>query len=347
MKDTLFAFCAELVIYSDRVINMRSILFLMPILLVMACETRVSLDESELESEEPEFEKSSSSSSLSSSSSKKKSSSSSQNKHIDGLPFDLEGSGASVFYKPLSDYPNKALVDSVKEKYGDAADDIIIVYYSTEFCRMVYENGGTGRVNFTYAEDFTEQPYYLLARDDSLLYTQARFCTSMTWDGCRRDSLGYMKKIETEEGVFYYSKIQKRELIVQIRDTSIYTWYNVNSDYVDPNQRPMWDKKDFEKDSLVQFIGTDTLFIEKYNVKITDEEKTWVFENETCSPGAGEDKSVIEGMEVHKYCNLLQRWYDEDIACIQRNMGVSSDVYPRLCRKANKTYSDKVWCILD
>ena len=325
---------------------MRHILILMPFLMMMACSSTVSLDESQMESEQQEAGKNSSDF-LSSSSSKKKSSSSSQNKHIDGLPFDLEGSGFAASYKPVSDYSNKALVDSVKEKYGDAADDIIIVYYSTEFCRMVYENGGTGRVNFTQAQDFIEKPYYLLVRDDSLLYTQAGVCSSMTWGGCRRDTLGYMKKIDTEDGVFYYSKIQREERIVQIKDSVIYTWYNVNPNYVNPNQRPMWEKKDFENDSLVQFIGTDTLFIEKYNVKITDEEKTWVFENETCSPGVGEDKSVIEGMEVHQYCDLLQRWYDESIVCIQRNMGVSSDVYPRLCRNANKTYSDKVWCILD
>ena len=121
----------------------------------------------------------------------------------------------------------------------------------------------------------------------------------------------------------------------------------MNPDYRESMQWKGWDKSLFANDSMVTFISDDTLFIEKYNLKITDEEKTWVFENETCSPGVGEDKSVIEGMEVHQYCNLLQRWYDESIACIQHNMGVSSDVYPRLCRKANKTYSDKVWCILD
>lgn len=311
---------------------MRNILFFMPILLMMACSATDSLDEFEKDSERGGSEKNASS----------------KNMETGGLPFAIEGMDTiSYYYSPVSAYSNKALVDSLQKKYGDAAGDMIVVYDSAEYCRVVSEEGGTGRVSVIHTQEFTEWPYLLLTRGDSLLYTQPESCSPLTWNGCRRDALGYMKKVVTEDDVFYYARTQSEELIVQIKDSVIYSWYNDDSDYVNPNQWTKWDKKVFEKDTLVKFIGDDTLFIEKYNVKITDEGDTWVFENETCSSRDDRDESEFENMKTEEFCVFFERLFNDAIACIQRNMGVPSDVYPRLCRDANISYSDKVWCILD
>ena len=367
---------------------MRLLLFLMPILFLMACESRVSLDESELkseeevseaeteefeseeqeseeqESEEQESEDSSSSKGSSSSSSKKKSSSSSRDlsrssssslqnasfwkedtskiKKLDEFPIDTAEGLTIRHYAYVTDYADGRLVPEMREKFGDDLSNIVVVYDSTEYCHVVYKS--TGLITATAVHELEEQTYVLLNQADSLLFWETFGCSELSWNGCVRRGRGYKEKIMVGNELYYYSEDSHFQELVQLKDSFVYRWLIMRPDYRDSMQWKGWDKSLFANDSIVTFISADTLFIEKYNLKITDDEMTWVFENETCTQTGHEwDTSG----SIEHSCEDFEEFYNEAIPCIQRNMGVSSDVYPRLCRKANKTYSDKVWCILD
>ena len=103
---------------------------------------------------------------------------------------------------------------------------------------------------------------------------------------------------------------------------------------------------------MVTFVGAnpnsdyvDTIFIEKYNLKITDFEKTWIFENETCTKLG---YKAAPGITPAESCRAFIEHYNEGAKCIQRVMGLSRYKFARLCRPEPHRYRQSdVWCILD
>lgn len=316
---------------------MRHILFLMPILLLMGCYATVSLDESELSSSS--LQKSSSSSLQGYSSWAEDTS---KIKKLDKLPLDTSEGLTIHHFAYVTDYADGRLIPEMQEKFGDDVGDVVVIYDSSEYCHVIYRN--TGTMSATAVHELNEDTYVLLNREDSLLFQRTILCTDLSWDGCMRRGTGYMEKIIVDNELYYYSEDSNYQELAQLKYPFVYKWLIMKSAHRESMQWKGWDKSLFANDSMVTFISDDTLFIEKYNLKITDEERTWVFENETCTQMGHEwDTSG----SIEHTCEDFEEFYNAAIPCIQRNMGVSSDVYPRLCRKKGKTYSDDVWCILD
>lgn len=319
--------------------KMRHILFLIPVLLLVACYASGPMNEPEETSSSSDLS-SSSSSSLPAISSWEEDTS--KIKKLDEFPIDT-GEGLTIDHIAyVTDYADGRLVPEMQEKFGDDVGNVVVVYDSSEYCHVVYSS--TGTISASAVRELNEDTYVLINREDSLLFAQTMLCTDLSWDGCMRRGNGYMEKIMVGNEVYYYSEDSHYQELVQLKGSNVYRWLIMNPDYRESMQWKGWDKSLFVNDSMVTFISDDTLFIEKYNLKITDEEKTWVFENETCTQTGHEwDTSG----SIEHTCEDFVEFYNEAIPCIQRNMGVPSDVYPRLCRKKGKTYSDEVWCILD
>jgi hypothetical protein len=142
-------------------------------------------------------------------------------------------------------------------------------------------------------------------------------------------------------------------MLVKLTDSTVTVWTISNPSYNPPpavDGPTGWPKSFFEGNSLVTFVGddpnsdyVDTIYIEKYNVKITDYESTWIFENETCTD-RGYKKTPEMGSDESCYARI--KYHNESKACIKRNLGTASFV--RLCRPQKDVYASwKVWCILD
>lgn len=273
-------------------------------------------------------------------------SSSSDASHYDKLPFDTTGVKPDVYeFLPVD--------EGYYSQFGDSAKNIhwLFPVDFEGYCYTIDEPNGEFGGGFQMGAGPLEM--LIIAREDSLMYADFRECTGLGWDDCRREKHAYTQKITVGEDVFYYGEFDDKFLLIQMTDSLLTQWSIANPSYVpvkDTSKHTGWPKKMFEGDSLVTFVGddsssayVDTIYIAKYNVKITNVENTWIFENDTCS-AMGYERPA--GMEKKESCYAYIDYHNESKACIKRNLGTESFV--RLCRPQKDVYASwKVWCILD
>ena len=265
------------------------------------------------------------------------------------LPFDTVGATLEIY--------GYERYDENMHEYGENSKNVVMVEQKN-FSSCYVKEVPSGEVGVTYMATGSPMDWLLIAHGDSLLMSDVQNCSTYVWGDCRKDEYAYTQKISVGEDVFYYGEFEKNLMLVQLTDSTISVWYKKNPSYVvpqaqiDTNRHSGWKKSLFENDSLVTFVGddsssafVDTVFIEKYNVKITNVQNTWIFENETCTSLG---YKAAPGITPEESCMAAGKYRNDAIKCIQRNMGVSSDVFPRLCRPygvANQYMG--VWCILD
>lgn len=280
---------------------------------------------------------------------------------LDSLPFDTTGIKPQVLiYRIVPDGVPAETRAQNPEMWGQR----ISVTEDVEYCTsQTYESG---KIAVTYKRGYPyDFDYFLLEQGDSLMFANVLVCDEYPlWGTCRGDGT-YSKKIMVGNEAFFYVKHKwataqwnewEAELI-QLKDSTITIWKKKNPSYVEMildtvAAKPTrgWKKSVFEGDSLVTFVGElneyrriDTIFIEKYNLKITDEGSTWIFENETCS-SYGYKKDTTKTMQ--EQCKDEEDFRNGFVDCTAKNMKTPEGVYPRLCRPFKIEHSS-VWCILD
>lgn len=282
---------------------------------------------------------------------------------MDTLPFDTTGIKPQVLiYRIVPDGVPAETRAQNPEMWGQriSVTDGVGVGYCTS---QTYESG---KIAVTYKRGYPyDFDYFLLEQGDSLMFANVLSCDEYPlWGTCRGNST-YSKKIMVGNEAFFYVKHKwataqwnewEAELI-QLKDSTITIWKKKNPSYVEMildtvAAKPTrgWKKSEFEGDSLVTFVGElnefrriDTIFIEKYNLKITDEGSTWIFENETCS-SYGYKKDTTKTMQ--EQCKDEEDFRNSFVDCTAKNMKTPEGVYPRLCRPFKIEHSS-VWCILD
>ena len=282
---------------------------------------------------------------------------------MDSLPFDTTGIKPQVLiYRIVPDGVPAETRAQNPEMWGQriSVTDGVGVGYCTS---QTYESG---KIAVTYKRGYPyDFDYFLLEQGDSLMFANVLSCDEYPlWGTCRGNST-YSKKIMVGNEAFFYVKHKwataqwnewEAELI-QLKDSTITIWKKKNPSYVEMildtvAAKPTrgWKKSVFEGDSLVTFIGElnvyrriDTIFIEKYNLKITDEGSTWIFENETCS-SYGYKKDTTKTMQ--EQCKDEEDFRNGFVDCTAKNMKTPEGVYPNLCRPLKIEHSS-VWCILD
>ena len=280
---------------------------------------------------------------------------------LDSLPFDTTGIKPQVLiYRIVPDGVPAETRAQNPEMWGQR----ISVTEDVEYCTsQTYESG---KIAVTYKREYPyDFDYFLLEQGDSLMFANVLSCDEYPlWGTCRGNST-YSKKIMVGNEAFFYVKHKwataqwnewEAELI-QLKDSTITIWKKKNPSYVEmildtvaANPTRGWKKSVFKGDSLVTFVGElneyrriDTIFIEKYNLKITDEGSTWIFENETCS-SYGYKKDTTKTMQ--EQCKDEEDFRNGFVDCTAKNMKTPEGVYPRLCRPFKIEHSS-VWCILD
>lgn len=207
------------------------------------------------------------------------------------------------------------------------------------------------------SKDNYVQPSVFYVREDSLMFGPAMRCRqSLSWGACDSTAF-YTGKITVGNNDFYYNESEKS--LIQLNDSTITVWYadgrlcipstevDMDSIYETPSS---WSTDTFEGDSMLTIIKNknnsyyvDTIIVEKYNVKITDDGYTWIFENETCKAwGYKNDPSKTSS----ENCDARAERYNESFDCVRRNMGAPNGILVSLCRP-DKTKYRSIWCILD
>ena len=277
----------------------------------------------------------------------------------DKLPFDTTGVKPDVYdFVPVDTgakqetYKYEPIDESYYTSYGENAKNIRWVYPRDYegYCYIVDEPNGEYGGGFMSTSAYLER--VVIVQDDSLLYADLYECSDYVWDGCRNSKDAYLAKIKVGDDVYYYREFEDELKLVQLTDSTVSEWTVKNPSYVAPvvESHSGWPKSMFADDALVTFVGddpnsdyADTLYIEKYNVKITDGENTWIFENDTCTERGYSPASDLSASES---CSGYIKYHNESKACIKRNLGTASFV--RLCRPQKDVYASwKVWCILD
>ena len=277
----------------------------------------------------------------------------------DKLPFDTTGVKPDVYdFVPVDTgakqetYKYEPIDESYYTSYGENAKNIRWVYPRDYegYCYIVDEPNGEYGGGFMSTSAYLER--VVIVQDDSLLYADLYECSDYVWDGCRNSKYAYLAKIKVGDDVYYYREFEDELKLVQLTDSTVSEWTVKNPSYVAPvvESHSGWPKSMFADDALVTFVGddpnsdyADTLYIEKYNVKITDGENTWIFENDTCTERGYSPTSDLSASES---CSGYIKYHNESKACIKRNLGTASFV--RLCRPQKDVYASwKVWCILD
>ena len=282
----------------------------------------------------------------------------SQNSVMDKLPFDTTGikSQTISFKKPEAVFTDEGLRQH-KEKYGEFwANYIILKFASKDYCKNTHIDNN-GIITMEPGRDRYVQPSVFVVRDDSLMLAPSTYCRpSLSWGACD-STVFYSGKITVGNNDFYYNESEKQ--LIQLNDSSITIWYADGRLYVpfaDADKdslieiSSLWSKETFEDDSTLTIIENkinsyyvDTIIVEKYNVKITDDGYTWIFENETCKAwGYKNDPSKTSA----ENCNARAERYNESFDCIRRNMGAPEGVRVSLCRPKTVT-GPSTWCILD
>ncbi|MBR4680997.1 MAG: hypothetical protein IKP03_07825 [Fibrobacter sp.] len=284
------------------------------------------------------------------------SSESSKVPRYDKLPFDTTGVKPDVYdFVPVDTgakqetYKYEPIDESYYASYGENAKRVYPRDYEG-YCYIVDEPNGEYGGGFMSTSAYLER--VVIVQDDSLLYADLYECSDYVWDGCRNSKDAYLAKIKVGEDIFYYREFEDELKLVQLTDSTVSEWTVKNPSYVAPvvESHSGWPKSMFADDALVTFVGddpnsdyADTLYIEKYNVKITDGENTWIFENDTCTERGYSPASDLSASES---CSGYIKYHNESKACIKRNLGTASFV--RLCRPQKDVYASwKVWCILD
>lgn len=277
----------------------------------------------------------------------------------DKLPFDTTGVKPDVYdFVPVDTgakqetYKYEPIDESYYASYGENAKNIRWVYPRDYegYCYIIDEPNGEYGGGFMSTSAYLER--VVIVQDDSLLYADLYECSDYVWDGCRNSKDAYLAKIKVGDDVYYYREFEDELKLVQLTDSTVSEWTVKNPTYVAPivESHSGWPKSMFADDALVTFVGddpnfdyADTLYIEKYNVKITDGENTWIFENDTCTERGYSPASDLSASES---CSGYIKYHNESKACIKRNLGTASFV--RLCRPQKDVYASwKVWCILD
>lgn len=275
----------------------------------------------------------------------------SQDSIIDKLPFDTTGVEPEIYhYGPLIEDEDSLFH---KELFGDKIKDAFwVLPENNGYCYTIDEP--EGELGGGYITNGPDQ-YIIIEQNDSLLLSDSRNCTTYEWGDCHDDEYAYTQKMTVGEDTFYYGEFKSTLLLIKLTDSTITQWTVRNPSYVPPVQDTTvhgWGKRWFEGDSLVTFVNAnpnsdyvDTIFIEKYNLKITDLETTWIFENETCTKLG---YKAAPGITPAESCKAYIEHYNEGAKCIQRNMGLPRTKFARLCRPEPHRYRQSdVWCILD
>ena len=281
-----------------------------------------------------------------------------QNSVMDKLPFDTTGikSQTISFLKPEEIFTAEGLRQH-KEKYGEFWENYIILEYaSKDYCKNTHIDNN-GIITMEPGRDRYVQPSVFVVREDSLMLGPAMYCRpSLSWGACD-STVFYSGKITVGDNDFYYNESEKQ--LIQLKDSSITIWYADGRLYIPFAEADkdslieissLWSKETFEDDSTLTIIENkinsyyvDTIIVEKYNVKITDDGYTWIFENETCKAwGYKNDPSKTSA----ENCNARAERYNESFDCIRRNMGAPEGVRVSLCRPKTVT-GPSTWCILD
>ena len=271
--------------------------------------------------------------------------------HFDKLPFDTTGVEPDIYhYGPLLEDEDSTYF---KEIFGEKVKDAFWVQPEDDgYCYTIDEP--EGELGGGYITNGPYQ-YIIIEQNDSLLFTDYQYCSTYEWGDCHRDEYAYSQKITVGADTFYYGVYESLLILNKLTDSTITQWTVKNPSYVPPAQDTTihgWKKSWFEDDSMVTFVGAnpnsdyvDTIFIEKYNLKITDFEKTWIFENETCTKLG---YKAAPGITPAESCRAFIEHYNEGAKCIQRVMGLSRYKFARLCRPEPHRYRQSdVWCILD
>ena len=287
---------------------------------------------------------------------------------LDTLPFDTTGIEPD-FYT----YTYDELDPFTPEQRAAVGADVVLGRYINAlkkvppFCGIdhIYANG---KVLLSYKNGWPgDYKFAILVREDSLMLADERDCKMPAWGACGNVN-DYLKKITVGNEVFFYTEIKdlyayqdsvKEYELIRLTDSTITVWVKPNPWYIEPALDTValppptgWEIDAFEGDSLVTIVGydsnlikeyIDTIFIEKYNVKITDIGSTWIFENETCRTA---DYVPDTTHTVQEQCKERQDYINNGVDCMQRNIGAPEGVYPNLCRPTKKS-GDGVWCILD
>ena len=280
-----------------------------------------------------------------------------QNSVMDALPFDTTGikSQTISFLKPEEVF-NAYGLRQHKEKQGEFWENYIVLEYaSKDYCKNTHIDNN-GIITMEPGRKAYEQPSVLVVRDDSLMLGPATYCRQIhSWGACDSTAF-YSGKITVGNNDFYYNEAEKQ--LIQLNDSSITVWYADGKLYIplaeadldSINEISSWGRDLFEDDSTLTIIENknnpsyiDTIIVEKYNVKITDDGYTWIFENETCKAwGYKNDPSKTSS----ENCDARAERYNESFDCVRRNMGAPNGILVSLCRP-NKTKYRSIWCILD
>lgn len=284
----------------------------------------------------------------------------SQNIVMDTLPFDTTGIKSQVFSykKPEKIFTAEGLRQH-KEKYGEFWENFIHLEWATkEYCVGVGSGIDNGwKTKMKPSRDNYVQPSVFYVREDSLMFGPAMRCRqSLSWGACDSTAF-YSGKITVGNNDFYYNESEKS--LIQLNDSTITVWYADGRLYIPSTEVDMdsvyetpssWSTDTFKGDSMLTIIENknnsyyvDTIIVEKYNVKITDNGYTWIFENETCKAwGYKNDPSKTSS----ENCDARAERYNESFDCVRRNMGAPNGILVSLCRP-NKTNYRSIWCILD
>ena len=269
---------------------------------------------------------------------------------LDALPFDTTGiKPDTLHYTHLLDENfDETDLRYYKREFGENLENYIFVTEGDGYYCHVGSGGagGLGDIKNVYTVQLPSD-CILMVREDSLLFTNIGNCTALNWDSCRTHDAeyAYTQKIMVGDDTFYYGEFEKILLLVQVTDSTITNWETQNPSYTPPAPKKFeWNKSDFEDDTLVTFISNDTIFIEKYNLKITDYENTWIFGDENCTTQGYKREA---GMTDEESCYAGEKYHNAAIECRQRNLGITSPrIFPSLCRPKINITND-VWCILD
>lgn len=304
---------------------------------------------------ETSVESSSSQNSAESSSSQQSAESSSSEESVlqssasETLPFDTTGIRPQLIKYTIE--PD-TFSNETREKAGQFLGHYITVEEDVEAtCTVmhVYESGKIVTDLFGYHD---VSNCVLVVRDDSLMFSNVENCRKVPiWGSCY-NSEAYSRKIMVGNDVFYFSESKTQLQLTQLTDSTITIWLTANPSYEPKTSSSphTWKKSDFEGDSMVTFVENkvdpnyvDTIFIDKYGVKITDWSSTWIFENETCTT---KDFVYDTTRTPRDQCKDWEKHRNSFVDCTARNMKTPEDVYPRLCRPT-KIDHYSVWCILD
>ena len=299
---------------------------------------------------------------------------------LDSLPFDTLDA-KQEFYNYKYDEVDPF---TPEQRAAEGADGVLGRYINAKkkerpYCSIdeIYDSG---KARFSSKVTWTDIKFAFLVREDSLLFSKAGDCVSPAWGACE-NGYPYFQKIMVGNEVFYYGnktaeagKTWLESRLIRLTDSTITIWIKSNPlytsviyvqhvDTVAIIHREGWPMDMFEGDSLVtilgytdtlympegdsltmRFDGIDTIFIEKYNLKITDKEGMWIFGGHICNKYPPVLDTVPASPEAE--CRGHEIDYNRAIDCIHRNMNAPEGVYPRLCRP-ERIVSDSVWCFLD